>query len=146
MEDQCVFCKIVEKKIPASLVYEDEYTIAFMDNHPVNEGHTLVIPKKHYATIYTLPERETARLYKAVKKVACAVKKAINPEGITISQQNERGAGQDIFHVHVHVIPRYAGQRMPRFEELKEEKREKLESAAAKIKKHIQTSAKKRRL
>ncbi|MDH7564476.1 MAG: HIT family protein [Candidatus Bathyarchaeota archaeon] len=137
MEDNCVFCMIVEKKVPASLVYEDKHTIAFMDNHPVNEGHTLVIPKKHYATIYTLPERETARLCRVVKKVACEVKKAINPDGITISQQNERGAGQDVFHVHVHIIPRYAGQRMPRFEELKEEAREKLDCAAAKVRQHI---------
>lgn len=136
-EDSCVFCKIVQKKAPASIVYEDDAVMAFLDIRPLNEGHTLVIPKKHYAFIYEVPDGEVANLYKVVKKVALAVKRGVNAEGITIAQQNERAAGQEVFHVHVHVIPRYAGKRLMRFDEAKEASEAELEKVAKKLKSHI---------
>jgi histidine triad (HIT) family protein len=132
-EQSCIFCKIVGKESPATIVYEDRYVLAFLDIYPQNDGHTLVVLKKHYATIYEVPDVEVARLYKVVKKVACAVKKGVNSDGISVTQHNEAGAGQDIFHVHVHVIPRYEGQRLRRIEELPEANRKKLEEIANKI-------------
>ena len=129
----CIFCKTVQRKAPASLIYEDKYVMAFLDIKPLNEGHTLVIPKVHYETIYEVPDEEVAHLYRIVKKVALAVKKGVNAEGISITQHNERAAGQDVFHVHVHVIPRYEGQKLPRFEDIPEANRLKLDQVAEKI-------------
>lgn len=136
-EKSCQFCRIVRKELPASYVYEDEHVAAFLDFRPLNEGHTLVIPKRHFETIYEVPDEEVARLYKIVRRIACAVKKGVNAEGITVSQHNERAAGQDIFHLHVHVIPRYEGQKLPRFEEIKEASRERLDDVARKIKQYL---------
>jgi histidine triad (HIT) family protein len=117
-EESCIFCRIARKESPASCIYEDENVMAFLDIRPQNDGHTLVIPKKHYATIYDVPDEEVAHVYKVVKKVAIAIKKGVNVQGISITQHNEAAAGQDIFHVHVHVMPRYEGQKLRRFEEL----------------------------
>lgn len=121
----------------ASIIYEDNKVMAFLDIRPLNEGHTLVIPKGHYAFIYEVPDEEVAQLYKIAKKIATAVKKGVKADGITISQHNEQAAGQDIFHVHVHVIPRYEGQKLPRFEELQEVSRARLDEVARKLKRHI---------
>ena len=101
----CVFCQIIRKEASASIVYEDEQVVAFLSNRPVNEGHTLVVPKKHYENIYEIPEEEAAYLFKIAKRVAHAVKDAMGAEGIRIVQNNGWAAGQVIFHLHVHVIP-----------------------------------------
>jgi histidine triad (HIT) family protein len=105
MSEHCTFCKIAQKEAPASIVYEDENVIAFMSIKPIDVGHTLVIPKKHYENIYKIPEDEVAHLYTIVKKLAHAVQKAVNAEGIRIVQNNGEAAGQVIFHMHVHIIP-----------------------------------------
>jgi len=105
MSDDCIFCLIIHKKSPASLVYEDDHVVAFMSNRPVNEGHTLVVPKKHYENIYDIPDDEIAYLAKIVKRVAHAVRDAMSAEGIRIVQNNGSAAGQVIFHFHMHVIP-----------------------------------------
>ncbi len=136
-EKTCEFCKIVKKESPESNVYEDSRVMAFLDIRPLTTGHRLVIPKSHRETIYDLPEEEVAHLYKIVKRVALGVKKAVKADGITIIQQNEKAAGQEIFHLHVHVIPRYEGQKLPRFGEIPEANREKLDEAAKKIKQHV---------
>ncbi|MEM4704269.1 MAG: HIT domain-containing protein [Candidatus Bathyarchaeia archaeon] len=135
--EECIFCKIAKKEAPASLVYEDDTAMAFMDLYPISDGHTLIIPKKHYANIYAMPDQEVAHLYTIAKKVAVAVKKSIKPDGISITQHNEPGAGQDVFHMHIHVIPRYQGQRLPRFEELKEAGRQKLDEVAGLIRQNL---------
>jgi histidine triad (HIT) family protein len=109
MSESCTFCKIARKEAPASMVYEDEDVIAFMSIQPINVGHTLVVPKKHYESIYEIPEEEVAHLYKIVKKLAYAVKKAVDAEGIRIVQNNGEAAGQVIFHMHVHIIPMNMG-------------------------------------
>ena len=102
---ECVFCQIIRKEAPASIVYEDEQVVAFLSNRPVNVGHTLVAPKKHYENIYEIPEEEAAYLFKIVKKIAQAVKDATGIEGIRIVQNNGKDAGQVVFHLHVHIIP-----------------------------------------
>ena len=102
---ECVFCQIIRNQLPASVVYEDEQVIAFLSNRPVNEGHTLVLPKKHYENIYEISEDEVAYIFRVVKRVAHAVRDATAAEGIRIVQNNGWAAGQVIFHLHVHVIP-----------------------------------------
>lgn len=110
MSEYCTFCQIARKEKPASCVYEDDRTMAFLDIRPINDGHTLVIPKKHYDNIYEIPDEEVAYLFKIVKKVATAVKKGMNAEGIRIFQNNGRAASQVVFHIHVHILPRCEGQ------------------------------------
>ena len=105
MSEDCIFCQIIRKEAPASIVYEDDRVVAFLSNRPVNEGHTLVVPKKHYENIYDIPEEEIAYLFKIVKRVAHAVRDAMAAEGIRVVQNNGWAAGQVIFHFHVHVIP-----------------------------------------
>jgi len=106
--EQCIFCDIAKDKISSYRVYEDEKTFAFLDINPRNPGHTLVIPKKHYETIFQLPENDVSSLFRSVKKVAMAIKIGMNADGISIAQSNESAAGQDIHHIHVHVIPRFS--------------------------------------
>jgi histidine triad (HIT) family protein len=137
MSENCIFCKIVRKEAASSIVYEDAQVVAFMDIRPVSEGHTLVIPKQHYEDIFDTPEELVAYTHKIAKRIAIAVKKVTNADGISIVQQNGRAAGQDIFHLHVHVIPRVEGQKLPRFGELTVASREILDDAAAKIKLHL---------
>ena len=134
---QCIFCKIVKKQAPASIIYEDETVMVFLDKRPLNEGHTLVIPKKHYVDIFDIPENQLSQVHKVAKQVSVAVKKATNADGISIIQQNGKAAAQDIFHLHVHVVPRFEGQKLPRFSALKEFERAKLEVMAKKIKQHL---------
>jgi len=133
----CEFCRLVKKEDDTSIIFEDDRTMAFMDIRPVNDGHTLVIPKAHYENIYDIPEDEIAYVYRIVKKVASAIKQSIKPDGISITQHNGRAAMQRIFHLHVHVIPRYEGQRFPRPDELSAAEREKLDEIATKIRKHM---------
>ena len=102
---ECIFCQIIQKQLPSNVVYEDEQVVAFLSNRPVNEGHTLVVPKKHYANIYEISEYETAYLFKIVKRVALAVRESAHAEGIRIVQNNGEAAGQVVFHLHIHVIP-----------------------------------------
>jgi len=102
---ECMFCQIIRKEAPASIVYEDEQVVAFLSNRPVNVGHTLVATKKHYVNIYDIPEEEAAHLFKIVKRIAHAVNDATGAEGIRIVQNNGEAAGQVVFHLHMHVIP-----------------------------------------
>jgi histidine triad (HIT) family protein len=105
MSEGCVFCKIIRKELPASIVYEDDNVIAFLSNRPVNEGHTLVVPKKHYIDIYDIPEAKASYLFGITKRIANCVKEAMVPSGIRIVQNNGIAAGQVVFHLHIHVIP-----------------------------------------
>jgi histidine triad (HIT) family protein len=102
---ECIFCQIIRKKAPASIAYEDEQVVAFLSKHPVNEGHTLVVPKKHCENIYEISEEDAAYLFRIVKRVALAVRDSTGAEGIRIVQNNGEAAGQVIFHLHMHVIP-----------------------------------------
>ena len=106
MED-CIFCKIIGRQEHAIVVYEDDHSIAFLDKYPLNPGHTLVLPKKHYAFMHEMPPEEVGRLFVSVAKVMRGVRKASKADGINIGQSNGRAASQDVFHIHVHIIPRF---------------------------------------
>ena len=139
-DNPCVFCRIARKQASASMVYEDETALAFLDIRPLNEGHTLVIPKEHYATIFEAPEELVAHLHRIVKRIALAVKEVTKADGVSIIQQNGKAAGQEVFHLHIHVIPRFEGQKLMRLGEISEANREKLNQIAANIKRHIKTN------
>ena len=105
----CIFCKIVSGEIPSVKVYEDDRVFAFMDINPINDGHVLVIPKAHAATIDEIAEVDFLVVMSATHKLAAAVKKALNPEGINLLQLNGKAANQVVPHLHVHIVPRWFG-------------------------------------
>ena len=111
MQD-CIFCKIVKKEIPCEKIYEDEVVFAFLDINPVNIGHTLIIPKEHYENIFELPEDVAIHIMKITRKISSAIKKS-GADGINISINNGKAAGQVVFHSHTHVIPRFIGDNLP---------------------------------
>jgi len=115
MSESCSFCKIASGEDQASIVYDHDSVIAFMDLHPANVGHILVVPREHWETIYDIPERVLADLFAVVKRVSVAVKKTVDAGGISILQFNERAAGQSVRHFHVHVIPRFRGDTISEF-------------------------------
>ena len=104
----CIFCKIIAREIPSEIVYEDDIAFCFLDAHPLNGGHTLVIPKQHHQDIYALPNDTAGHLFQTATRLARAIKKAVAADGINIGMNNEVAAGQAVFHAHIHVIPRYA--------------------------------------
>ena len=127
----------MRRELPASVIYEDEEVMAFLDIRPLAIGHALVIPKGHYVDIFDIPEKLLTQIQIVTKKISIPIKKATEADGISIIQQNGKAAGQDIFHLHVHVVPRFEAQKMPRFGELKEAKRAKLDEIADKIKEKL---------
>ena len=105
----CLFCKLIEGKIPSSKVYEDDKTLAFMDVMPQADGHTLVIPKEPAENLFELSPEGAAALMVTTQKVARAVRKAMDAPGIYLMQLNGADAGQTVFHIHFHISPRVAG-------------------------------------
>ena len=100
----CIFCKILLKEIPAKILYEDDDTISFLDAFPVAKGHTLVIPKQHYAKIQDLPSEINEKLFNTVHKM---IPKVDSLQGSTlVAIHNGKDSGQEVPHVHVHLIPR----------------------------------------
>ena len=104
-----IFAKIVRGEAPCFKVYEDAHTVAFMDIMPQAEGHVLVIPKEGGETIFELSDKSTAALIKTTKRVAAAVKSVVRTPGVMLAQLNGAAAGQTVFHVHFHIIPRSGG-------------------------------------
>ncbi len=109
MQEKCIFCKIIEGKLPAEKIYEDESSLAFLDINPVNPGHCLVVSKEHFDNLLATPPSAAKRLTETVLKVSQAVREAVAAEGINININNGRAAGQVVFHTHIHIIPRYKG-------------------------------------
>jgi len=104
-----IFARILRGEVPAHKVYEDVHTLAFMDVCPQSDGHTLVIPRVSAENIFDLPPESLAATILTTQRVARAVKKAFGPPGVLIAQLNGTGAGQSVFHIHFHVVPRYEG-------------------------------------
>jgi histidine triad (HIT) family protein len=106
---ECIFCRIVAGTSDCQAIYEDEATLAFMDIHPANDGHCLVIPKAHFETVFDMAPAAFGAVASTVAKVACVVNEVLRPGGISLVQANGELAGQSVLHVHVHVLPRRAG-------------------------------------
>ena len=105
-----IFAKILRGEIPAFRVYEDEHTLAFMDVMPQSDGHTLVLPKAPAENIFDLDPEMAAAVIKTGQKIARAVKKAFDADGIMLIQYNGPVAGQTVLHFHLHIVPRYADE------------------------------------
>ncbi|HCV9168470.1 TPA: HIT family protein [Staphylococcus aureus] len=104
---ETIFGKILTGEIPSFKVYEDDYVHAFLDISQVTKGHTLLIPKKASANIFETDEETMKHIGAALPKVANAIKRAFNPDGLNIIQNNGEFADQSVFHIHFHLIPRY---------------------------------------
>ena len=129
----CVFCRIVARQIPATVVHEDERTLAFMDLGQVNPGHVLVAAKAHVENVFGLDAEQAAAVAKTMLRVAHAIRDAFAPQGLSVYQANGAAAGQTVFHYHVHLVPRYEGDGMALTWPVKNPPREKLEDYAAKL-------------
>jgi len=129
----CVFCKIVAKQIPATVVHEDEHTLAFMDIGHVNPGHVLIAVKRHAENLYALEEAQAAAIARASVRVARAIQAAFAPAGLSVYQANGKPAGQTVFHYHVHLVPRHEADGMQLTWPVKNPPREKLQEYAARI-------------
>lgn len=136
-ENECIFCKIVFGKIPATRLCENEKVLAFLDIFPATLGHALVIPKKHHATLLDVPREELNELIRIIQKTAAAIEKATKCDGFNVFQSNHEIAGQVIKHVHFHIIPRYNDDKLNfKWEPNKIEFKE-LEEWQKKIKSHL---------
>lgn len=107
----CVFCDIVARKASAHIVYEDDDLIAFLDNHPISEGHTLVVPKRHYARLREMPRKEAMQLFGKVHELNDIVATKMAAQGAHISVNDGKAAHQIVPHIHVHIIPRKIGDQ-----------------------------------
>jgi histidine triad (HIT) family protein len=108
------FTRIIRRELPADIVYEDAHALAFLDIRPKAEGHTLVVPKREVASFHELPPEDAAQLGRALRLVTAAVVRAVGAAAYNVVLNNGAAAGQVVFHVHFHIIPRAAGQGYPR--------------------------------
>ena len=105
----CVFCSIIAGTSPASIVFRDAKTMAFMDIQPVTEGHTLLIPMGHAPNTSDVDVATTEHLYRVARRITGALYKALNCDGVNWFVADKEAAGQEVFHMHLHLIPRYVG-------------------------------------
>ena len=117
MMGNCLFCSVIQRVMPGSFVYEDDRALAFLDMYPVNSGHTLVVPKTHMADLRDCPPDLAAHLFAVSTRLAPAVAAAVEADGFNVWTANGRAAGQTVFHLHLHILPRFTtdafGLRFP---------------------------------
>ncbi len=104
---ECIFCKIAKKEIPAKIIKENEFALAFLDIEPRSPGHTLVIPKNHYQNILEMPENELSSLTLLVKETIALLKERLEVDDFSIGYNHGPLAGQEVDHLHIHIMPRY---------------------------------------
>lgn len=109
MSDDCIFCRIVDGEIPARVVRETDTTLAFLDANPLARGHTLVIPKDHHRRVQDMPEEVADDVFSEVYELAGRVEAAVDADAATIAVNNGEAAGQEVPHVHGHLVPRFEG-------------------------------------
>lgn len=107
--NDCIFCKILADEIPSAVVYEDEFFRAILDVNPAARGHVIILPKNHAANVFEFSDEGASKILIVAKKIAKALKETYQCDGINILQNNGKAAGQTVFHLHVHVIPRFEG-------------------------------------
>jgi histidine triad (HIT) family protein len=111
LDETCIFCRIVSGKAPASIVAETARAVAFMDVNQPTPGHVLVVPRDHLVYLYDLDAETGAEVFRLTTDLARAVKRALKPDGMNLIQANEAAGQQEVFHFHMHIIARYAGDR-----------------------------------
>ena len=131
--NDCIFCKISRGEIPSATVYEDNDFRVIMDISPASEGHMIILPKEHAANVYELSDNIASKIYVLAKKLAVALKEELDCDGVNILQNNEEAAGQTVFHLHMHIIPRYFGDDINIKWNTTEGKSESLEELAKQI-------------
>ncbi|MDI6820705.1 MAG: HIT family protein [Patescibacteria group bacterium] len=104
----CLFCRIIQKKITAQVIYENDTVLAILDIHPKAPGHTIILPRIHTETILGYPVSKGSDLFESVKKVTTILNKVLKPDGFTIGINHGKSAGQAIGHLHIHIIPRWS--------------------------------------
>ena len=136
MDQPCLFCRIINKELPSHIVYENDHVLAFLDIHPTTKGHTLVIPKTHTADFLSTPVETLFEVNRVIQVVAHAVLKAVGADGFNLNFNNGSVAGQVIFHLHGHIIPRFSndGLRLWKGGDYKEGEAAEI---AQEIKKHL---------
>ena len=112
--EKTIFEKIIAGEIPCHKVYENEFVFAFLDASPHNPGHTLVVPKKPFKDIFEIPKSELSELIQAVQFLGSKIKTAVGANGIKISMNNGKAAGQIVFHAHIHIIPKFEKDNWPK--------------------------------
>lgn len=110
-DDNCIFCKLANKDIPTNIIYEDDRFTVILDASPATKGHALILPKNHTANIYELPDEDASSVFVLAKKLATKMTKILHCDGFNIVQNNGEVAGQTVFHFHMHLIPRYKGDK-----------------------------------
>lgn len=105
--NDCIFCKIINGDIPSATIYENEEFKVILDRFPANEGHVLILPKKHSANIFEIDPEQAGRLFVLATKIAKEMKQILGFEHLNVMQNNGTVAGQTVFHFHLHLIPRY---------------------------------------
>lgn len=103
----CIFCKISKGEIPSHTIYEDDDFKVIFDISPATKGHAVLIPKKHADNIYSLSDEDASKIFVVAKKVATALTQVLDCDGFNLLQNNGQTAGQTVFHLHIHLIPRY---------------------------------------
>lgn len=111
-----IFCKIINGEIPSYTIYEDEIVKVFLDINPTHNGHTLIVPKKHYTDFFDIDENIMYHILKVAKDIAIFLKERLNYDGISLCQNN--GFGQDVKHYHLHLIPKYKNEEKLSVEEI----------------------------
>ena len=135
IDDNCIFCKLANGQIPTNSIYEDEDFNVIMDASPAAKGHAIIIPKTHAADLFELPDEYAARIMGTAKKCGRAIMDTLGCDGLNVLQNNGEAAGQTVFHLHVHLIPRFKNDDIKIRWEQKEA--EDAEKTAEEIKKHF---------
>ena len=104
-----IFEKIIAREVPATIVYEDEVVVAFLDNSPVHPGHTLVVPREPVVNMFDADPEIIAHMARVAQQIAQVLKEVVQADGVNLHMNNGAAAGQEVFHAHMHVVPRYEG-------------------------------------
>lgn len=138
MVSNCIFCKIAAGEIDSITIYEDETFRVIFDISPASKGHAIILPKEHAANIYELPEETASKIFVLAKKMATVMTDILKCDGFNILQNNGEAAGQTVFHLHVHLIPRYKGDTVNIKWTLGEVNQEVIQSLQKEIQKKLQ--------
>ena len=137
----CIFCEIIARRAPVSIIYEDDVVIVFMDIFPITPGHALVVPKKHIPRLTDLDDATAAHMMVVGRDIAAAIYRSpVRAEGVNLTLADGAAAGQEVFHAHLHVIPRFRGDgfRCTRAGGLRMASREQLEEKASLLRKALE--------
>lgn len=137
--EQTIFSKIIDREIPADIVYEDDDVLAFLDISPVTPGHTLVIPKKWSRNVLDIDSESWAKVMEAVRKLAPIIKETMEADGINIVMNNEPAANQAVFHSHVHIFPSFEGEKTMQWPEGTSYAQGEAQEVAEKLRQNIDT-------